>query len=97
MWLGCALSSIDLMACGNYGTFLIEWWIPMYSKKKSKTLVPKECWTKQWASEVTHPKRISITTILYSHKMPSHKDKGPIKTHLIPKPSKIKALANLAA
>ena len=34
--------------------------------------------------------------MLYSHKMPSHKDKGPPKMHLIPETSAIMALANLA-
>ena len=34
--------------------------------------------------------------MLYSHRMPSHKDKGPPKTHLIPKASAVMALANLA-
>ena len=32
-----------------------------------------------------------------SHRMLSHKDKGPVKTHLIPKASTTMALANLAA
>ena len=45
---------------------------------------------------MTHPQRISVTTVLYSHKMPSHKDKGPPKTNLIPKASATMALANLA-
>ena len=36
-------------------------------------------------------------TVLYSHRMPSHKDKSPPKTHLIPKASATMALANLAA
>ena len=34
--------------------------------------------------------------VLYSHRMPSHKDKGPPKTHLIPESSAVMALANLA-
>ena len=34
--------------------------------------------------------------MLYSHRMLSHKDKGPLKTHLIPKASAVMALANLA-
>ena len=34
--------------------------------------------------------------VLYSHKMSSHKDKGPPKTHLIPEASTVMALANLA-
>ena len=45
---------------------------------------------------MTHPQRISVITVLYSHEMPSHKDKGPPKTHLIPKASAAMALANLA-
>ena len=47
-------------------------------------------------TEVTHPQRISVTAMLYSHRMPSHKDKGPPKTHLIPEASAVMALANLA-
>ena len=46
---------------------------------------------------MTHPQRISLTTVLYSHKMPSHKDKEPPKTHLIPEASVAIALANLIA
>ena len=68
----------------------------MCLKKESKALVARECWTRRWTPEVTHPQRISITTVLYSHKMPSHKDKGPPKTHLIPMSSAVMALANLA-
>ena len=49
----------------------------------------------RWAPEVTHPQRISVTTILYSHQMLSHKDKGPPKMHLIPEASAVMALANL--
>ena len=69
----------------------------MCSKKEPKSLVARECWTRQWTPEVTHPQRISVTTVLYSHRMPSHKDKGPPKTHLIPEASTAMALANLAA
>ena len=46
---------------------------------------------------MTHPQRISVTTVFYSHRMPSHKDKGPPRTHLIPEASATIALANLAA
>ena len=68
----------------------------MCSKKEPKALVARECWTRQWTPEVTHPQRISVTAVLYSHRMPSHKDKGPPKTHLIPKASAVMALANFA-
>ena len=68
----------------------------MCSKKESKALVARECWIRRWTSEVTHPQRISVTTVLYFHRMPSHKDKGPPKTHLIPESSAVMALANLA-
>ena len=46
---------------------------------------------------MTHAQRISVTTVLYSHRMPSHKDKRPPKTHLISEASTAMALANLAA
>ena len=69
----------------------------MCSKKKPKSLVAKEYWTRRWTSEVAHPQRISVTNILYSHIMPSHKDNEPSKTHLIPEASAAMALANLAA
>ena len=46
---------------------------------------------------MTHPQKISVTTILYSHRMPSHEDKGPSKMHLIPEASTAMALANLVA
>ena len=68
----------------------------MCSKKEPKSLVARECWTRQWTLEVTHPQRISVTTVPYSHRMLSHKDKGPPKMHLIPKASTVMALANLA-
>ena len=55
----------------------------------------KECWTKRWTPEVTHPQRINVTTILYSHRISSHKDKRPSKMHLIPEASVVMALSNL--
>ena len=67
----------------------------MFEKRKS--LVARECWTRQWTLEVTHAQRISVTTVLYSHRMPSHKDKGPPKMHLILEASAAMILANLAA
>ena len=69
----------------------------MCSKKEPKVLVARECWTRRWTPEVTHPQRISVTMLLYYHRMSSHKDKGPLKTHLIPEASATMALANLAA
>ena len=96
VWLGRASSTVDLSPGSNYGTFVVEWWTPMCSKKESKSLVARECWTRRWTPEVTHPQRISVTTVLYSHRMLSHKDKGPPKTHLIPEASVVMALANLA-
>ena len=68
----------------------------MCSKKEPKALVARECWTRQWTPEVTHPQRISVTALLYSHRMSSHKEKGPPKTHLILEASAVMALANLA-
>ena len=68
----------------------------MCSKKEPKSLVARECWIRQWTPEVTHPQRISVTAMLYSHRMLSHKDKGPPKTHLIPEALAIIALANVA-
>ena len=96
VWLGRASSTVDLSLGSNYGTFVVEWWTPMCSKKEPKALVARECWTRRWTPEVTHPQRISVTVVLYSHRMPSHKDKGPPKTHLIPESSVVMALANLA-
>ena len=96
MWLGHASSIVDLSPSSNYGTFVVEWWTPMCSKKEPKSLATKECWTRGWTPEVTHPQRISVTSILYSHRMPSYKDKGPRKMHLIPEALVVMALANLA-
>ena len=96
MQLGRASSNVDLSPGSNYGTFVVEWWTPMCSKKEPKSLVARECRTRQWTPEVTHPQRISVTAVLYSHRMPSHKVKGPPKTHLIPEASVVMALANLA-
>ena len=97
MWLGRAISTIELFASSNYGTFVVERWTPMCSKKEPKSLVARECWTRQWTPEVTHAERIYVTMVLYSHRMPSHKDKRPPKMHLIPEASAAMALANLAA
>ena len=95
VWLGRALSTVDLSSGSNYGTFVVEWWTPMCLKNEPKSLVARECWTRRWTPEVIHPQRISVTMVLYSHKMLSHKDKRPPKTHLIPKASTVIALANL--
>ena len=84
VWLGHALLTIDLTVGGQNGIFFVEWWKPMCLKKEPKSLVARECWTRQWTPEVTHPQRINITIVLYLHRMPSHKGKGPSKMHLIP-------------
>ena len=97
MWLGRTIWTVELSVGSNYGTFVVEWWTPMYSKKEPKSLVARECWTRRWTLEVTHAQRINVKTVLYSHKMPSHTNKGPPKTHLIPEASVAMALANLAA
>ena len=96
VWLGRVISTIELTAGTNYGTFVVEWWTPMCTKKEPKSLVARKCWTRRWTPKVTHLQRISVTTVLYSHRMPSHKDKGPLKTYLIPEASAAMALANLA-
>ena len=75
VWLGRVISIVELSTGSNYGTFVVEWWTPMCSKKEPKSLVARECWTRQWTPQVTHAQRISVTTVLYSHRMPSHKDK----------------------
>ena len=82
VWLGRTISTVELFASSNYGTFVVEWWTPMCSKKEPKSLVARECWTRRWTLKVTHAQRISFTTVLYSHRTSSHKDKGPAKTHL---------------
>ena len=97
VWLGRAISTVELTDGASYGTFVVEWWTPMCSKKEPKSVVAKEYWTRRWTPEVTHPQRINVTTVLYSHRMPSHKDKGPPKTYLIPEASAAMALANLAS
>ena len=33
VWLGRALSTVDLSPGRNYGTFVVEWWTPMCPKK----------------------------------------------------------------
>ena len=68
----------------------------MCSKKDPKSLVARECWIRRWTPEITHPQRISVTTLLYTHRMPLHKDKGPPKMHLIPEAPVVMALGNLA-
>ena len=71
MWLGRAISTVELSTGSNYGTFVVEWWTPMCSKK---SLVARECWIRRWTPEVAHAQRISITTMLYC----SHtRTKGP--------------------
>ena len=91
-----ALSIVDLSPGSNYETFIVESWTPMCLKKEPRSLVARKCWTRQWTLEVIHPQRISLSTVMYSHRMRSHKDKGLPKTHLIPKASAVIALANLA-
>ena len=97
MCLAHAISTIELSAGSNYETFFVEWWTPMCSKKEPKSLVARKCWIRRWTPEVTHPQRITVTTVLYSHKMSTHKDKKPSKMHLIPKALAVMELANLAA
>ena len=46
VWLGRAISTIEFSAGSNYGTFVVEWWTPMCSKKEPKSLVVRECWTR---------------------------------------------------
>ena len=96
LWLDRALSTIDLFPGRNYGTFVVEWWIPICSKKEPKSLLARECWTRQWTPEVTHPQRISVTTVMYPYSMSSHKDKRPPKTHSISEASTVMALTNMA-
>ena len=43
VWLGRASSTVDLSPGSNYGTFVVEWWTPMCSKKELKALVAREC------------------------------------------------------
>ena len=42
MWLGCAILTIELSTDRNHGTFLIEWWTPICSKKEPKSLVARK-------------------------------------------------------
>jgi hypothetical protein len=67
------------------------------SKKEGKRAVTRECWTRRWSPKLTLPQRISCTSMLFSHRLPSHRAKGPLKTHLIPEASVTMAMANLAA
>ena len=69
----------------------------MCLKKEPKSFVARKCWTKQWTTKITHPKKINITTVLYSHRMSSYKDIGPPKTHLILEAFAVMALANLVS
>ena len=39
VWLGRALSTIDLSLGSNYGTFVVEWWTPMYLKRNQSHLL----------------------------------------------------------
>lgn len=97
VWLGRALSTVELdKGAPNYGTFVVEWWTPMRAKKDSNALVRRECWTRRWTPELTQHQRVNVTSVLYSHRMPSHKEKGPPKTHVIPEAAAAMALANLA-
>jgi hypothetical protein len=52
---------------------------------------------RQWSPELTLPQRISCTSVFFSHRVPSHRTKGPPKTHLILEASVTMAMANLAA
>lgn len=97
IWLGRALSTVQLdRNASDFGSFLVEWWTPMKAKKDTTALLKRECWTRRWTPELTQHQRINVTSVLYSHRMPSHKEKGPPKTHVIPESSAAMALANLA-
>ena len=41
MWLGRAISTIELSARSNYGTFTVEWWTSISLKKEPKSLVAR--------------------------------------------------------
>ena len=95
VWLGRALTCVNLQEGRNYGTFTMEWWTPMKSsKKEGKRAIARECWMRQWSLELTLSQKINYTSVLFSHRVPSHKAKRPPKTHLISKASMV--IANLA-
>jgi hypothetical protein len=98
VWLDQALTCVDLCEGPNYGTFTMEWWTPMKgSKKEGKRAIARHYWTRRWSPELTLPERISCTSVLYSHRVPTHRAKGPLKTHLILEASLTMAMVNLAA
>ena len=55
VWLGHAISTVELSTSSNYGTFVVEWWTPMCSKNEPKSLITREYWTRRWTPKVTHP------------------------------------------
>ena len=46
VWLGRTSSTVDLFPDSNYGIFVVDWWRVMCLKKKTKSLIVRECWTK---------------------------------------------------
>jgi hypothetical protein len=69
----------------------------MKARRKGKSVVARECWTRRWQKELRLPQVVHVRIVLYSHRMPSHAKKGPPTSHLIPESSVIAAIANLEA
>jgi hypothetical protein len=69
----------------------------MKDKREGKRALARECWRRQWKKELTLPKVIHCSIVLFSHRLPSHQKSGPPAMHVIPKASTAAAMATLAS
>jgi hypothetical protein len=69
----------------------------MKDKRKGKRALARECWTRRWEKELTLPKVIYYSIVLFSHRLPSHRKSGPPAMHVIPEAFAAVAMATLAS
>jgi hypothetical protein len=69
----------------------------MKGKREGKRALARECWTRRWEKELTHPEVIHYSIVLFLYMLPSHRKSGPPATHVISKASAAAAMATLAA
>jgi hypothetical protein len=75
----------------------MEWWTPMKGKREGKRALARECWTRRWEKELTLPKVIHYSIVLFSHRLPSHWKSDLPATHVISEASAMATMATLAS
>jgi hypothetical protein len=66
----------------------------MKGKREGKRALARECWTRQWETELTLPEVIHCSIVLFSHKLPSHRKSSPPAMHVIPEASAMATLTS---